>query len=256
MKIIVYVRCTEDWVNYTYDKLILRANRTRQLRTPGLTFEADKVLPLIKFWDNTFSLSYFEYRACLKDLASSSWSKYTICDNLQHVLDIIQDDDIVCPSDDDDWFRSDLYEKLPMYMDNVDVLAWDQIVHQICDTTPHRWFQFHTIMGSNNHCIRGVQLKKMNFQDQMTVLNEHTQFPRVCCGKYRFNIKYVMDDLMSCYVRHMGSLSAMSKNVMENYKELPINVLENPEFAWTQSLYERLIKIHNTLDQCRKIPLL
>jgi hypothetical protein len=253
MKIIVYIRSTEDWANYTYEKLTEYTERTKSLSTPALVINIDDVLMKVKHWDNSFSQTYFKYRESIKKIAISSWSPYTICYNFEELLKIVNDEDIVCPSDDDDWFRHDLAEKLPMHLSDVDLLVWDQVVHMTNHFGPHNWFLFHDNVSTNNYCIRGVKLKKMNIMDQMAILNNENAFLNICCKKYKFNVKYIMDDLLSCYVWHIGSLSNMSLKTINEYKQIWKTPMQNPDFMWTMDLYKQLLKIHNALSKSNRV---
>ena len=242
--IVIYVRCTEDWGNYSIQQFL---NKHKNTNFASGVFEnivlANSFVQQIKLWNKRMDIDYFQYRASLKKIAQSTIEKYKICYNFEELCSV-DDDDIICPTDDDDWFRNDLEEKLPQYIKNAECVLWDQIVHTIPVFSPHRWYNHHNDVGSNNYAIKAKFLKSLSSDTQWTILNRHDKFNKIC--QY-YKIEKT-NDLLSCYLWHIGSFTYMlENNILANHNEIKDDTLKDPEMKWAQKQTTELIKIYNNM---------
>lgn len=247
--LIIYVRCTEDWHNYSCASLLSKVGK--DLKT-GFFLNRDlanKLVDKINYWDKLFSVKYFDYRAKLKSIATETYGDNKICYSFDELEDIVKDEDFICPCDDDDWFRPDIYKSITKHMNDVDFLQWDQIVHITHEFGPHRWSQYHSGISSNNYCVKGKSLMGIDRQDRMTLLHSHTKADEIC-NRSNWSTKQINNDLMSCYVWTIGSVSFMcDRDVSNFYKKIQEHTIVNEDMKWTQKYYDELIKIHNKLGK-------
>jgi hypothetical protein len=252
--IVIYVRATEDWDNYELSDLLrINANKT------GSGFfinknTAQQIANKISFWDSWMDIPYFKYRSLLKSLAQKSWSNYKVCYTHEQLMDTVKDDDFVCATDDDDWFRWDLLEKIPLHIEDADVLYWDHVVHCTHNFSPHLWYDYHDNMGTNNYCISGKKFRSLNEETQKNLVNDENIVLETCDN---LNLKSKKtDDLMSCYLWHIGSVSFMlysSKGLKNDYKKFLNYKVDREEVKWTLKYFNQLVNIHNNLRKEIKI---
>jgi hypothetical protein len=247
--IIVYSRCTEDWSNFSYEELLYISKKKS-----GSFLDEKLALDLVrkmKRWDNLCDVSYFKYRSMLKSLSLRTWMNYKVCDSMEELFDSVSDDDFVCPSDDDDWYRQNLSEKIPEHIGNSDFLLWDQMAYMV-GGVPHLWSEYHgDVVGSNNYCITGSAFRSMNKKDLMLLLNSHARADHICekAGLNKRKTKY----LMSCYLWHIGSASyMMSEYYHRQYEKIEERILP-PEMSWAQDYFSEYVKIHNSLNPQKKV---
>lgn len=246
--VIIYVRCTEDWSNYSIEKFWEKQScgdfASGTLNNVNL---AREFIRQVNIWDHKMGVGYFEYRSHLKAIAQSNLDKYKICYNINE-LSSVDDDDIICPVDDDDWFRDDLNDKLPHYIEDADCLIWDQVVHTLPTFGPHRWFHCHDIVGSNNYAIRGKYIKTLSLSDKKFLLHNHVNFDNT----YK-KLKYRrVDDLLSCYLWHIGSFTYMlHNNILHGHKKLNDYVFYDNEMSWTKRQFDELASVYNKTTSTR-----
>lgn len=146
----LHVRTNIDWGAMTEDGFL----QQERLSTSTSVMSAEQrqgFLTAIRLWNRTFSMSYFEYRQRLKEIAELSWTRIRNLDlvlrrpDLSAILDSL-DEYIVLPVDDDDWFHPDIADVLRRrWRPSVDAFHWpdglyrpvpfqerfDQSAHQI-----------------------------------------------------------------------------------------------------------------------------
>jgi len=247
--ILIFVRKTEDWDNYTLDCL-LKQNYL------GSGFYMDQQLAkiicdIVKKWDKSFKIKYFKYRGYLKNISQYTFKKYKVYFDIQELIDTVGDDDFVLSTDDDDWYREDLNNCLPKLMNDCDALYWNHVVHCTHTFGPHLWYDHHKNMGSNNYCISGKLFNKFCEKEKHSILLDENQVLNIC-KKQNAKLNYTKD-LLSCYVWHMGSVSFMTrdynKNFIKRYKKLINYKLSDSEqgIQWTMEHFDKLANIHNQL---------
>lgn len=245
---LIYVRCTEDWHNYSCASLLFKAGK--RLNTGiFISHELAKTLvEKIEAWDRAFNIRYFEYRTMLKSIAEETYGNNKVYYDLEELDVAVKEDDLICPCDDDDWFRPDIAQTLPKYMQGIDLLYWDQVIQITHEFGPHRWKQYHSGIASNNYCITGSAFKSMNKASRHTVLNDHAKVREICSNNNL--VMKEVSDLMSCYVWTIGSVSFMKdRNVEDFYKKIRNHSIKEDSMKWTQKYYDKLVKIHNKLGK-------
>jgi hypothetical protein len=137
-------------------------------------------------------------------------------------------------------------------MGDADCLIWDQVVHTLPTFGPHRWFHCHDHVGSNNYAIRGRHIKSLSTKDRKFILNNHVNFNNV----YKKLKHRQVDELMSCYLWHIGSFTYMlHNNILHKHKELNNCVIQDSEMKWTQKHFDELAALYNkTISTLLKEP--
>lgn len=254
--ILIYVRATEDWENYSIEKLLNK-------KTLGSGFVIDeKLLKKIKLaidkWDNFFNINYFSYRQILKKISLSTFEKYKVYYNFDKLKKEIKDEDFVCATDDDDWFRDDLIYSIPKHMQNNDCIYWNHIVYCTHELGSHLWYDYHNNMGSNNYAISGKKFKSLPENIQFSLLDNENSVLDVC-ENYNLKNKFV-NDLMSCYIWHIGSMSLLvgntklniiDKKIKKIYKKAKLNFNINKNQEWTKKHLKELCLLHNSLKEIK-----
>ena len=243
--IVIFVRKTEDRDTFTIDEL---AKKIDKEFSSGFVIDS-KMVQKIKRWDKIMKIPYFKYRSLLKSLAETTYINCKACYTIDE-LDNIGDDDFICPADDDDWFRPDLSEAIPKLIQSHDVLCWDQVVHTTHLFRPHRWYQWHPdeTMNTNNYCVRGRLFKSLTRHQKKLIMMDENLVETIMSNS---NVAIQKtNELLSCYLWHIGGLSFMSSNdVASNHIILPEKCnIDDDDMKWTQSYFDLLAQINNLLS--------
>lgn len=187
-KIIIFLRRTEDWENLA--------------SVP----KAFNIGSQIIAWNRAFDMSYCKFRHMIKQIAMKSWEG--LSDNIWHgseerLFRSIRDDQIIVPTDDDDWFSPHLRNHLLNRSE--DVLIWKSFCHQtfLSHKLESRW---NKNLGSNEYAIRGSVFKRLSFANKIHILHAHGSVKNLTRGSSCNTTKL----FMSCYNWHVGSASVLS----------------------------------------------
>ena len=164
MKFYVCVRRTIDWGNMTMKSFEDFIRNQGYLETDKRVVSYwgkdpyDSFLERIKWWNNCFDLSFFEYRQKLKDIAHINWSDmrgFEIIDGDD--LADLNGDFLVVPTDDDDWLHPDLAD----YLQN-DNCYWGLVLGGCWygkrnDTRSFPAEEITNIGMGHNHCLKNFK---------------------------------------------------------------------------------------------------
>ena len=207
MKVYLYLRNTEDWDNLK--------------DIEDATFWVKGRHGNVRHWNHWCSLSWFEYRQRLKEICFGAIESLEIpllyfgMKGSQQAISVMEDDDFVVPTDDDDFFHPDI-EQFVLDNSDCDVLLWDSVVNQsVCHYGLHKYSKFHSIAGTNSYALRGSYLKHKT-EASMTKHGAVIEQAK----KLKANIKDLRQTHeMSCYNWHPGSMSAI--NAFRDYLDFP-----------------------------------
>lgn len=127
MKLIHVFTNTTDWGCMNYDKFMQQdithlpgSNPQKQLRD---------ILNFIQVWDDTYAISFFQFRKELAEIAQGTFDKVGFDDtimlsNLFNYLTTI-DDCYIMISDDDDWYNPAIGDIIRSC--ETDVVSWDDV---------------------------------------------------------------------------------------------------------------------------------
>lgn len=211
MKIIVYCRNTVDWKNANLNSLDLLGQTGRSRR---------EMAESLRQWP--FQFGYCKYREQVKRLAAKNWNSvanYCFTCSAEQLMERIhdfQEMDYILPTDDDDWYNPEIYQFILKHLGEA-FIYWDSWIHDTVASPPHvnKWSKFHPISkcSANSYAIRVGALQRIKDPNTFLKLLVHTT-AKETAEELKWRPKYY-SDLMSCYNRHPGSLSAL-KHVARN----------------------------------------
>ena len=202
------VRVTIDWSKLSLEpKMVIifirQTQNWRQIRKPTVFRRSWRG---INDWNKFLTMPYWEYRHQIKKIALRNWLEMGVriqfC-NLNALR--LKDEDYIVPSDDDDWFRSDLPDKLRDLKH--DFVHWRSITH-ITFSRHHvrEWWKPH--LSSNNYAIRGSLFNRLSKKDRNTLAYGHAKSLPLAKKK---TTPYKINEVLSCYNWHPGSASVLSR---------------------------------------------
>lgn len=212
MKVYFYLRRTEDWANATNEDLLrsngfcenwIKLNLQESLAYSSQS-EVWKMPPF--WWNKICSISWQEYRHRIKQVATSFWNaEQVVGDNF---LDL-DDEDIVIPVDDDDWFHPDLVNFLTKHGPDYDYGCWDVVVNNTAfNFNFELWTKYHKNICSNGYFFKANILKKIDYKKAMNILHNHSKTLEIA-KHMGLKIMDRRDQVFALYNWHPGSISAM-----------------------------------------------
>ena len=125
----IYARTNVDWRTMSEERFMEQERYTRSAKAMRAE-DREHFLRMIRLWNRTFGVSYFEYRQRLREIAELSWSRVRDLDLLVRQQDLYEllearQQYIVLPVDDDDWFHPDVANVVrEHWRPELDVLHW------------------------------------------------------------------------------------------------------------------------------------
>lgn len=197
MKIYFYLRRTEDWKNVEYEKL--QAFNVERLSVEGVRI----------WWDKVSSVRWFDFRAEMKRIAMSSWKLPILFMPPDEIFKLLEDDDFVIPTDDDDWYHPDLNRLITENIEDAEYAEWNPgVIQTAFHCNFHDWFRCHKETASCGFVIKGSLLRRMDPSKRRVLLRGHTE-----ASRYSLECNAVMKKWeqfnWSMYNWHFGSISAI-----------------------------------------------
>ena len=182
------------------DKIIIFVRKTQDWSKPDLPLAFD-VGRQVAAWNKRFRISYFEFRRQIKEIAMETWKLVTPQVFHGCFADLmVANDQVVVPTDDDDWFGPQLRDRLLALNDGM--LCWQALSHHTYKR--HGVYTRHRGLGSNEYAITGTMLKKLANPERF--LHAHGRAHSLASG---FGTIQKTDEILSCYNWHPGSASAL-----------------------------------------------
>ena len=205
MRVILCLRFTRDWKNIDINNLLDQSNPF---------YKCYNFFKNIKIWKRHINPNYFEYRAKLKDIAMSQWTLPWF-DYNDNFLENLNDDDIVVPIEDDDWFHPDIEKFLIKNSKNYDYGCWNAIVNNTSNEfNIHDWHRFHDEICTNSYSFRVSFLRSQNQELVNDLIKNHYTTLNIA-KSMNLKIMDCRDSIMSVYNRHPGSHSILNHIVRE-----------------------------------------
>jgi hypothetical protein len=113
-------------------------------------------------------------------------------------------------------------------------------------------------MGSNNYALTGKCFKALPRNIQFSLLDNENSVLEIC-KNYNIKNKFI-NDLMSCYIWHIGSISLLvgntklnvvNKKIKNIYKKANLNFHIKKNEEWTKKHLKELCLIHNSLREIK-----
>lgn len=207
MKVFLYIRNTRNWNQTNICDLYNNKNNNFS--------KTYRFLNNVKLWNKYISPNYFNFRAELKKEVMSLWKipYFTPTENFLKKLD---DDDIIVPVDDDDYFHPNLEQFLLENVEDNEYGHWGTIVHtSFMDNRFFIWRKNRPELGlekieiaTNCYFFKVKALKKLNFQQVVCLLSVHHD-SLLKAKKMKLKIMNKENHLMSVYNRHPASHSIL-----------------------------------------------
>lgn len=240
MKIIIFMRQTEDWAKVTWDTL-----------KPPWT-DVSKIDLKYRFpWDRAFNVPYFEYRRRLKEIAMSAWTLDFIHCNPKKLANKINNDDYVIPSDDDDWFNPAIEDFLLNSVE--EFVSWDSVVNKMAyrfGVVPHKKFNKDIYLPTNGYAIKGSVIKRASGEQQWKMLMSHTHTDKVI-QELGCSVLDRKDLFLALYNWHIGSMTALIgiQDPLKIMGLLPKNdPVELPKrWEWAEPQFSQAIELVQSL---------
>lgn len=234
------MRQTEDWANVTWE----------MLKPPWMDVSKIDLEYRIP-WNKAFKVTYFEYRHRIKQIAMSGWPfDFVYCDP-NKLASEIDDDDLVVPSDDDDWFGPNL-EKLLCSSDD-EFIMWDSVVNRMTynfGLCPHKKFNPEIPLASNGYAFRGSAIKRASKEQRWQMLMSHA-YAELTANEMACSSLDRRDLLLSVYNWHIGSFTALIKvyDPLIIKRLLPKNdpVLLPKRWQWMEPQYGQVVDLVQSL---------
>jgi hypothetical protein len=246
----LYLRNTENWneLNFT------EASKISNYIDPSINFHAkERFFNSIEKWDNTFNLSYFEFRNELKQLAMSTWKNIpTVVEDIDELMLQISDNDYVVPIDDDDWLHPE-FQTIAQNLKE-EVCVFRQIIYDATEQSLEEWNDYK-ILGSAHVAFKGSLLKRVSKKQRFHFLKYHPWIYKIA-NQSNANI-CIMNNLgpIVCSLWHFGSYSRMTapNAICEEWSVAEIKQAISKEVPqtnkWMSSHLESFAQIYKKMDK-------
>lgn len=234
-KISIFLRSTENWGSLTKIDIENKLNDKIFGNTP---IWRPMLLRNIRAWNSCLNVSFAKYRQRLKEIAIKSW--------LETKLPISDSNDIVCPTDDDDWFHPKLHDYIQEGFSNpkINLVYWDcgrylaanfgNNSNTIISTD---WNQMN-YYGSNGYAVRNLNLAEIK--------NDHVE------AKKHFQpnntgVLYI-DKPLSVWVRHLGSTCLLYSHriKIENFNKIYLPKIDK-KYLWAEKYVCDFVELNQSI---------
>jgi hypothetical protein len=200
MKVVIFVRQTEDWATCDFDTL-------HYIEPPKFTYKD----VIREYFEPISSISYFEFRRRMKEIAGPTLPEPVVVGPEIGFLEELDDNDLVVPTDDDDWFRHQFSEMVKERFPHCDFICWN-VMFNISAYSYQQypwWPTHHDVVASNGYAMRVSYLRSLSARDRFTSLHHHMKAYPIALEQ---GAKIDMRDglFLSAYNAHPASLSVLS----------------------------------------------
>lgn len=246
MRVLHFLRRTEDWPQVKFQQI-------DQHNVFRLWVEGNR-----HWWELGCGMSWFTFRERIKWIALDSWKIPFVFTDHEAVLRVIRDDDILIPTDDDDWYSPDLEGFLRENVGDAEFGYWNPIVFQTAfDTNFHEWKRCHHEVCSCAYFVRGSLLRRLDYGNRREILLGHVKAPGIAVANGAAPVEWPKAHL-SVYNWHLGSISAIhSCQTLERLDTIfptkPIPPLHGA-VEWCRPQYEAFKELYESLTFKRGLP--
>lgn len=261
MRVWIFLRNTEDWGNMNLTKVLYNSKLSMSgectLKSSSCEFAKG-----VHQFNSTFSMSFFEFRKRIKELAMSTWMKIPfIQEDDEKLVETISDDDFVLPIDDDDWIHPEFEEILKtLTIDQIGSLNQScfclrekRVVSDVRGVKNLLWSGARNY-GSCQVVFRGSLLKNCSKNLRTSFLRRHESIG-IASKNNSIPIDYMKtnDPFLTCYVNHLANHNKLSWNggfeedvMIESLKTKKIQIEDG--FMWVKPYVEKMMEICNEIE--------
>lgn len=228
MKVTIYINREVDWQNMTMDKVYQQ----------DMPYNLHHFGQMVLLWDRTYKLPYFEFRHRLSQIARNNWKKFvhSITSNT------IPETDFILLSDDDDWYRPDIGQKL-----QGSIVYWKPAAFKTAEWEQRRFDRpyfdmFHKRkFYSNNWAIDAKIYSRLNENErkqlEITITANKTVEPTHFINEH-LNLANKTAASMTCM------LATNSKKLWSHIKRSQNDFSIPPEFLWAKEEIDATIQLY------------
>ncbi len=257
----VVVRQSPDWANIDVEAF---KEQSRQFcKTIGRPL--DQVNELMVLWDSTFSISFFQVRQRMKEIAQANLKRIKNCRIHQMSEFNVRDfanQDLFCFVDDDDWFTPDIFTALEAVDEsNIEGFRWRHSVVGNKDGEAFILRAVSPVVYTNNYAVKGSYLKSKagNLQAVLQHFDANEAFKKMKIVE--------IDSYLSTTNKHPASTIFLESNLGDKRtQENLVNIVNQyceavcridsanspPEISWTNEQVEDLKKFASDLKSSVK----
>lgn len=128
--IYLYLRSDVDWRSLDESTFLRQEALNKSVRPMSLEVKM-RLYEAIQIWNQTFAMSYFEYRQRLREIAWDTWLKIEGLDGIirnRHgaIGSCLPSGTILLPVDEDDWFSPQAANTLKAaFSEEIDIYSWN-----------------------------------------------------------------------------------------------------------------------------------
>lgn len=214
MKKIIHIRDHCNWADMSEEKFLNQKFSYNQEWWDRLLA---KIMPQIKWWNRLCSVSYFEYRQQLENIARNNIKKT----NADIILEgtkcfPLEEDCIFMSIDDDDWFAPNIFEVLQSSIKkDTDMIVWqNRVVDRFGSSTVRSQDKIYT----NNYAFTRKGIQKLSHGSD-PVINQKGEAEANCVFQPAFWIeekinkenftKTIINDELSATNRTLASATTL-----------------------------------------------
>jgi len=223
MDILICMRKTIDWTALNCDNFLSQEDCY-------LSDSITTIAPIVKKWNEFYGLSYFDYRAKVKEIAQQSlFATGLPIVSMYDAADC--ENTLLVPVDDDDWVAPDLKDIVCVK----EALIWKFSVYR-----PHRIVvKENAGWKANNVAILNSGLKR--FLKDNTIDN----FGSSTRSRSFFTEYSKIDKCLSVKNHHWGSITYMKNNSFPFSS--PGKSKMPDEFSWAEPLIDQMVELNESL---------
>jgi hypothetical protein len=250
MKIFLYLRNTKNWNKIKLNNLYDNKNNYHFCKTY-------RFINNVKLWNKFIDPDYFNFREKLKKEMMGLW-KIPYVTQSDNFLKKLNDDDIIVPVDDDDFFHPELEDFLLEYAKDNEYGHWGTLVHtSFMNNRFSIWENNKKKLGSskieictNCYFFKLKVLKKLNHKQVVELLSTHHNS---LFKAKEMNLKIMNKEncVMSVYNRHPASHSILRHLSSGNHFKNIFNTNKNQvpkQWHWAK---EGIDKITNLISNVK-----
>lgn len=199
----------------------------------------------LRWWDQTFTVPYFEYRWQIYEIARQNWEATgaTIFQSdvttFQQNLRDISPDEWMVSTDDDDWFAPSLNQFLSPH--EAEFIHWKSIVYFTTSSVARfRYWDRPTELCTNNFAIRVGAAQKLDLPT-LVKCNEH---PALFGVAKRNNWRTIqLSEPLSCYNYHPGGAHVVLNKIGSDTTFAKTSPEPGPKMEWVKPYSEAFLNI-------------
>jgi len=242
MRVIHYIRSYEDWSQKSESHMIPHMLTDQNAAT---------YIQALKDWQETYPISLYQFRhrlqqITLKNLAHIGSGRISY----DQALGELEDNDILVPTDDDDFWSPLLIDRLTSLSKDYDFVRWRNLAHGCTQGVGRLRKVKENSMGlaSCAYAVRMRAIRQLSAKEGFYIVNYHWTPLNIASKRGLKSIN--LDDDLSCYNWHPGCTSKLRRHGFTKSSCLmpPYYTVEN---SWVRPYLTELYRLMQEVGLCR-----